>query len=92
MAQSLAMYKAHALSQSQTRSCLVVEPVGLGTNSPAVGLLDVSVYNVSLPAQAAAVMACAVAAFPDATEFSVAGFFLGRARGLAVAWRGVLVS
>lgn len=80
MAQSLAMYEAHAMSVSRTRSCLVVEPVGLGIG------VDISTgENVSLPAQAAAVMACAQTVFPDAIVFSVAGFSLGGRIGMAAA-------
>jgi pimeloyl-ACP methyl ester carboxylesterase len=88
MAQSLSMYEAHASSLSRTRSCLVVEPVGLGisiatTTQQANSSRDVT--NVSLPEQAEAVMACAQTAFPEATSFAVAGFSLGGRIGMATA-------
>jgi pimeloyl-ACP methyl ester carboxylesterase len=78
MAQSLSMYEAHAASISRTRSCLVVEPLGLGLDY-------LKGLDVSLPAQAAAVMACAESAFPDSSVFSVAGFSLGGRIGMAAA-------
>jgi pimeloyl-ACP methyl ester carboxylesterase len=80
MAQSLSMYEAHAVSVSRTRSCLVVEPLGLGIEC---GLSRD--FDVSLPAQAAAVMTCAESAFPDSSIFSIAGFSLGGRIAMATA-------
>jgi pimeloyl-ACP methyl ester carboxylesterase len=82
MAQSLAMYEAHAASISRTRSCLVVEPLGLGIDMTERNSRDM---NVTLPAQAVAVMVCAVSAFPDASVFSIAGFSLGGRIAMAAA-------
>jgi pimeloyl-ACP methyl ester carboxylesterase len=100
MAQSLSMYEAHASSISRTRSCLVVEPAGLGGGGGGGGGGGLEMFSpttrvdVSLPAQAAAIMACAEAAFPAATSpssssssssFVVAGFSLGGRIGMAIA-------
>jgi pimeloyl-ACP methyl ester carboxylesterase len=81
MAQSLAMYEAHAASISRSRSCLVVEPLGLGMMGATFG----DFVNVSLPAQAAAVITCAESAFSDSSVFSIAGFSLGGRIGMAAA-------
>jgi pimeloyl-ACP methyl ester carboxylesterase len=81
MAQSLAMYEAHAVSVSRTRSCLVVEPLGLGLTFG----VSRDFVDVSLPAQASAVMACAESAFPDSSVFSIAGFSLGGRIAMATA-------
>jgi pimeloyl-ACP methyl ester carboxylesterase len=84
MAQSLAMYEAHASSLSRSRSCLVVEPIGLGLGLEP-NMSSRRDANVSLPEQAAAIMTCAQTAFPEATVFSVAGFSLGGRIGMATA-------
>lgn len=80
MAQSVSMYEAHAASICRSRSCLVIEPIGLGN-----AVSSDSLTNVSLAAQAARVRNCAVQTFPQHDTFCIAGFSLGGRIAMAIA-------